>query len=337
MQQFNFGSFRTHVRAASPSSLFDSISESAVIVCDTNTRQFAPPGREVVELPAGEQHKSWEYLHHVLGVLLEKGLTRASTVVGLGGGVITDLSACAASLYMRGCRLVLVPTSLLAMVDAALGGKTGVNFGGYKNMVGTFYPAHELILAPDLVRTLPEREYRSGLAEVIKSALLGDLELLALLETEVDSVLARDSALTERCVHACVAVKGRIVETDLRESGVRAHLNLGHTFAHALETVTGFGTYTHGEAVAWGLARAAQLSVLEGYAEQAYAEQVSVLLSRYGYDTTVRPELASDLIAAMQRDKKRTGAEVQFVLQRAAGETLVTSVEAENLTAVLAE
>ena len=336
MRQFHFGSFSTSVRSAGRADLFDSLPADAVIICDANTAQYAPAHHRTVTIPAGEEHKSWEQLHSVLGELLDAGLTRSSTVVGLGGGVVTDLAACAASLYMRGCRLVLIPTSLLAMVDAALGGKTGVNFGGYKNMVGTFYPAHELVIATELLATLSEREYRSGMAEVIKTALLGDLELLSLLEQEPDAVLAREASLVDRCVRACVAVKGRIVEEDLRESGVRAHLNLGHTFAHALETVTGFAAVTHGEAVAWGLARAAELSVREGYADAAYSRRVGALLASYGYDAAPRAELAEELLAAMQRDKKRTGARVRFVLQRGPADTLVTEVDATNLQAVLA-
>lgn len=336
MRQFHFGSFSTSVRSAGRADLFDSLPADAVIICDANTAQYAPAHHRTVTIPAGEEHKSWEQLHSVLGELLDAGLTRSSTVVGLGGGVVTDLAACAASLYMRGCRLVLIPTSLLAMVDAALGGKTGVNFGGYKNMVGTFYPAHELVIATELLATLSEREYRSGMAEVVKTALLGDLELLSLLEQEPDAVLARDASLVDRCVRSCVAVKGRIVEEDLRESGVRAHLNLGHTFAHALETVTGFAAVTHGEAVAWGLARAAELSVREGYADAAYSRRVGALLASYGYDAAPRAELAEELLAAMQRDKKRTGARVRFVLQRGPADTLVTEVDATNLQAVLA-
>ncbi len=332
---FQFGQFSTEVVSVTPDLLFTSIPADAAVICDSNTRQFVPKSYNTIEIPAGEIHKSWEKLHFVLQRLLESRLTRASTVVGIGGGVITDLAACAASLYMRGCSLVLIPSSLLAMVDAALGGKTGVNFGGFKNMIGTFYPAQRVIVAPGLLATLSEREYRSGLAEVVKTAMLGDAPLLDLLEQRPDAVLARDPDLVARAVEACVVVKGKLVEQDLRESGVRAHLNLGHTFAHALESVAGLGEWTHGEAVAWGLARAVELSVREGLAEEGYAKRITTLLTRYGYTTESLPALAEQMKEAMKRDKKRTGAQVRFVLQRGPEQTLVSAVEQTNLNAVM--
>ena len=185
--------------------------------------------------------------------------------------MVCDLTAFAASLYMRGCRLTLVPTTLLAMVDAALGGKTAVNLGSAKNLVGTFYPAEELVhLDPRPGHAAAQRELRCGLAEAIKTALLGDADLLDLLRRPARGAAPRgDPAALEQTVFRCLAVKGRIVENDLRESGERAVLNLGHTFAHALESATGFRRYRHGEAVAWGLGRALELGVALGVTARA--------------------------------------------------------------------
>ena len=298
----------------------------AFSVGDTNTARYLPDAGARFVLPSGEAAKSWQELERLLAAMLDAGLTRDSVVYGVGGGVVCDISALASSLYMRGCALVLVPTTLLAMVDAAVGGKTGVNFGGYKNMVGTFYPAQAVRLCPELLHTLPEREYRSGLAEVIKTALLGDGSLLDDLEQRREAVLSRDDGLLADVVWRCVQVKAGLVEVDLTEQGVRAHLNLGHTFAHALESVEGLGLWSHGEAVAWGLARAMELGVAAGITEAGYAARVRAILDAYGYRLDPIPEAASAIRAAMDRDKKRRAGEVRFVLQEQLGRTVVTAV-----------
>jgi 3-dehydroquinate synthase len=286
-------------------------------------------------LPAGEASKSWNELESILTAMLTADLTRDSSVVAVGGGVTTDLAALAASVYMRGCSLVLVPTTLLAMVDAALGGKTSVNFGGYKNMVGTFYPANEIRLCPDLLHTLPQREYLGGLAEAIKAAMLGDSELFDLLERESVRIKKRDDDLLNEVVWRCVMVKGATVETDLRETGIRAHLNLGHTFAHALESDKGLGSWSHGEAVAWGLARAMEAGLAAGLTEPEYAERVLSLLSAFDYRTGLLPEASDAMLAAMRKDKKRRGGSNRYVLQKSLCRTIVTELDDELVRSVL--
>ncbi len=333
---FAFGSHSCTVSVVPHPELYSGLDDQVFCIADRGTARYLPERRVHLVLPTGEASKSWSELERILGRMLESDLTRTSTVVGVGGGVVTDISAFAASVYMRGCGLVLVPTTLLAMVDAALGGKTGINFGGYKNMIGTFCPADEVRISTATLATLPKREYLSGLAEVIKTALLGDPKLLDLLENEQPRVLSRDDDLLAEIVWACASVKGEIVEADLTENGVRAYLNLGHTFGHALETVQGLGTWSHGEAVAWGIARAMELGVLVGITDRAYALRVRELLERYGYRVNPIPEAAGAIRDAMQKDKKRRGAEVRFVLQRDLCETLVTGVAADALTAVLA-
>lgn len=332
---FTFGTYRSTVAVLARADLYDALDDSAFFVADTNTERYLPQTGARHVLPAGETSKSWSELELLLGAMLEADLTRTGRVVAVGGGVVCDITALAASLYMRGCTLVLVPTSLLAMVDAAVGGKTGIDFGGYKNMVGTFYPASEVRICTDTLATLSEREYRSGLAEVIKTAMLGDEDLLDTLEKKQELVTARDPELLAEVVWACVEVKGGIVEADLTERGIRAHLNLGHTFAHALESVAGFGTWTHGEAVAWGLARAMELGERRGTTDPGYAARVLTLLDRYGYAIDPVPELTDRIVGAMRRDKKRRGDEIRFILQERAGQTLITAVETGLVESVL--
>jgi 3-dehydroquinate synthase len=263
---------------------------------------------------------------------LRAGLERDSLFVGVGGGVVCDLTAFAASLYMRGCRLILYPTSLLAMVDAALGGKTAINLQSAKNAIGTFYPAEELRLCIRLLATLPRRELRAGLAEALKTALLGDGELLELLERQKTEVLKGDPALLEQVVFRCLAVKGRIVENDFREGGSRAILNLGHTFGHALESATGFRRVSHGEAVAWGLARALDLGVRLGVSARGLASRVVNLLRGYGYALeTPQGITAGKLLQAMQADKKKRSGHLRLVLLRRVGEAEVREVEAQAI------
>ncbi|MFW5789568.1 MAG: 3-dehydroquinate synthase family protein, partial [Spirochaetota bacterium] len=212
---FTFGTRSCTVAVFSRADLYEGLDGSAFCVADTNTERYLPSGSARHVLPAGETSKSWAQLELLLRGMLDADLTRAGRVVAVGGGVVCDIGALAASLYMRGCTLVLVPTSLLAMVDAAVGGKTGIDFGGYKNMVGSFYPASEVRICIDTLATLSEREYRSGLAEVIKTAMLGDGALLDTLERNHERVVARDPELLEGVVWACVEVKGGIVEADL--------------------------------------------------------------------------------------------------------------------------
>ncbi len=332
---FSFDRQESVVSVVSREELFDGIDPVRFFVADTNTARFLPGGEPQFVLAAGEASKSWNELESILTAMLGADLTRDSSVVAVGGGVTCDLAALGASVYMRGCSLVLVPTTLLAMVDATLGGKTSVNFSGYKNMVGTFYPAGEVRLCPDLLHTLPQREYLSGLAEVIKTAMLGDPELFDLLERESVRIEKRDDDLLNDVVWRCVMVKGAIVQTDLRETGIRAHLNLGHTFAHALESEKGLGSWSHGEAVAWGLARAMEAGVAAGVTEREYARRVLSLLGAFNYRTEPLPDASDAMLVAMRKDKKRRGGSNRYVLQKSLGRTIVTELDEELVRSVL--
>ncbi len=291
--------------------------------------------QRLILLPSGEQFKTWQQVERILNKGFENGLARDSVMIGLGGGVVTDIAAFAASLYMRGCKLILLPTTVLAMVDAAFGGKTGVNFGGYKNMVGSFFPANEVRVVPEFVQTLSDLEFKSGLAEIIKAALLDDKQLFEYLLNNQVAIQARDLASLEHIIWQGLMVKARIVESDLKEQSIRAHLNLGHTFAHGLEAVAGFGSWTHGEAVAWGIVKALELSVRLGLAKQAYLAQVRDLIVAYGFRIKADNVDVNQLINAMLMDKKKKDGRVHFVLQRGLCDTFLSVVQSDDLLAVL--
>jgi len=330
---FTIGGARTEVVFSSRVAF----GEPAVAVFDAHTSALFGAGTaNPVILPAGESSKSWPSVQAVLEECTVRGMGRDGEIAGVGGGVVCDVTAFAASLYMRGCRLTLVPTTLLAMVDAALGGKTGIDFLGYKNLVGTFYPASRIIIAPSAVQSLPDREYLSGLAEVIKTALIGDPELLALLEARRAAVAAREPGVVEEIIRRSLIVKGRIVEEDPTESGIRALLNLGHTFGHALETATGFTGWTHGEAVAWGMGRALAAGVRMGITDQGFAHQVESLLRGYGFrlEASVGYEA---LRPGLQHDKKRLGGALRLIIPCAAGDVRIRDAADEDLVAVLAD
>ena len=336
------GTFHSRVYFSSPANAFDppsaAIREPGIIVCDENTIGLASPYGDRFErviVPPGERCKRFSVLEQLLERFIAADLTRDDTVVAFGGGAVTDLTVFAASIYLRCIHCVLVPTTLLGMVDAAIGGKTGIDFRGYKNLVGTFAPAEEIRIVPELLASLPEREFRSGLAEVIKAACLADSELFELLKHDSSSVLRRDQRCIRTLVERAVRVKAEIVRRDLTEQGDRAYLNLGHTFAHALEAVVGLGEWTHGEAVGWGIARAMYAGVEIGITDPAWADEVISLLHVYGYRTTpvdVQPEA---LLHAMYRDKKRSGGAIRFVLQRGPQSNMLESLERSVIIDIL--
>lgn len=306
---------------------------------------FRKGNNTLVILGAGESFKTIENVLFIIQTALESGLQRSSVFVGIGGGVICDMTAFASSIFKRGAKLELVPTTLLAMVDAAVGGKTGCDFDSFKNMIGTFYPAKRLHVFSDFLQTLPPEEYRSGLAETLKTALLYAPKLFHIMQNQKDEVLARETDLVRQIIRRCVIAKASIVEKDLTETGLRMQLNLGHTFAHALETTAGLGAIPHGDAVAWGIGRALQLSVNLGLCEEEYRQEVDQVLESYGWCRTayhpvlegkVSPEEAGDvLLSAMKKDKKNSNATVRFILQREINSTVIQEVPDDKILAVL--
>ena len=312
-------------------------SDSHLTVFDGNTNTLFPdrdPERSLA-LPPGEAAKNWASVERIINRALAVSMGRDGLITGIGGGVVTDVTAFAASLYMRGCRLILVPTTLLSMVDAATGGKTGIDFAGAKNLVGTFYPAEEVRICPELLQTLPEREYLSGLAEVIKHAMLAPEGLMEMVTSEKDAILARDEETLMRLIPAAVKVKVDIVSQDLRETGMRAFLNLGHTFGHALEAATNFSRWSHGEAVGWGMLRALDLGERVNLTDKAWADEMRQLIAGYGFDL-VTPQVAADEIKnAMVDDKKKKDGRLRFVMMKGLGEPVLQEVPEADLDIVL--
>ena len=274
----------------------------------------------VLVLEPGEGTKSLAELGRVLEFLAEQRIDRTGAVFAVGGGVIGDLAGFAAAAYLRGVDLVQIPTTLLAMVDSSVGGKTGINLAAGKNLVGAFHQPRAVFAATGLLATLPPREFAAGMAEVIKAGLLGDAALFAQLER---SPLRVDSPELADVVRRCCALKARIVEADERElapEGGRALLNLGHTFGHAIEQVTGYGVYLHGEAVAIGLGAAARLSRKLGLIGADDVARVEAVLAVHGLPTRLRAPLAvADLQAAMARDKKVRAGGLRFVVLHSLG------------------
>jgi 3-dehydroquinate synthase len=306
-----------------------------VVVFDANTaRLFGARVPDPVVLDDRDRAKHWASVERVLLAAVDRGMDRGGEIVGIGGGAVCDVAAFAASIYLRGVRLTLVPTTVTAMVDAALGGKTGINLSQGKNLVGTFYPAHRLVVLPHAVRHLSSSDYLDGLAEVIKTAMLGDGALFGMLECRRTEVLERNADLVEEFVRRCLAVKARFVAHDLREElgtavrpdgTSRAFLNLGHTFAHALESASGFA-WSHGAAVAWGIGRSMRLGRILDIVDAGYAQRVIRLLRAYGFRLCALEVDADRLLSAMYADKKRSGDELRFVLQRGLEQTELRAV-----------
>ena len=312
--------------------------ENALLVCDHHTAPLLPPGAPPpLVIEAEEAHKDWATVARVIDAAHRAGLDRGARITALGGGVLCDVVAFAASVYLRGVQLVLIPTTLVAMVDAALGGKTGIDYEGRKNLIGSFYPAEEVVIWPGVITSLPARQLASGMAEVVKTALLGDRGLVEMLERDGGSLFTGDVELACSVVRRCLQVKGDIVTADPTErTGLRDVLNLGHTCAHALEAVTGFGPWNHGEAVAWGMARAMDLGLQLGETPPDYRERVLALLETLGFRLKVGADvLSQELVAAMAADKKRSGGQLRFVLQRGVGETFVRAVAHAEVVRVL--
>src|SRR5690554_1985442 len=287
-----------------------------------------------VELPDGEAHKTWESLNKIFDHLLQKGLDRKAVLVAFGGGVIGDMGGFAAACYMRGIRFVQVPTTLLAQVDSSVGGKTAINHPLGKNMIGAFYQPISVQIDPDVLVTLPAREISAGLAEVVKYGLIIDAPFFDWCEQNAAALRALDPQAVTYAIQRSCELKAHVVSQDERESGLRAILNLGHTFGHAIEAGLGYGAWLHGEAVGCGMVQAAELSAdLLGF-PRADVERVRSLIEAIGCPT-VAPDLGRDRwVRLMGNDKKVQGGSLRFVLMPRIGEAVCTDVDAAALDAV---
>jgi 3-dehydroquinate synthase len=293
----------------------------------------ALPSAALVTIPDGEQYKTLATVAKLYTDFVAAGLDRSGTVIALGGGVVGDTAGFAAATYMRGVPFVQIPTSLLAMVDSSVGGKVGVDLPQGKNLVGAFKQPDAVLIDTDVLHTLPEREWRCGMAEVIKHGLLADDGLLQLIEAG----RINDSPLQDapELVRRAVQVKVDVVQQDPFERNIRAHLNLGHTFAHAIEQVSGYA-WPHGEAVGVGLLAAARLSFTLGLADAALPERVQRILERVGLPTRIAGFDSSAIYAAMGTDKKWQNGRSRFVLLRGVGKpVIIEDVPRERVITVL--
>jgi 3-dehydroquinate synthase len=273
-----------------------------------------------VELPDGEEHKHWQTLNLVFDAMLGAGCDRRTTVYALGGGVVGDIAGFAAATFMRGVPYVQVPTTLLAQVDSSVGGKTAINHPLGKNLIGSFHQPTQVVCDLEALKTLPERELRAGLAEVVKYGPIADWPFFEWIEQQVEALLARDLDALAHAVQRSCEIKAAIVARDERESDVRAMLNFGHTFGHAIEAGLGFGQWLHGEAVAAGMVLGASLSVRLGLVDAAVAQRLATLLSRLGLPTKPPAMAADRYLELMRLDKKAVSGEIRFVVLTGMGQ-----------------
>jgi shikimate kinase/3-dehydroquinate synthase len=279
----------------------------------------------------GEQNKNLGSVQAALEAALNGGIDRKSRLVAVGGGVTTDMTGFVAASYLRGVSWVGVPTTLLAMVDASVGGKTGVDLGSAKNAVGAFWQPTAVLCDVDYLKTEPERGYRSALAEVVKTAIIGDPQLFELLERESAGIVARDSDLLSDIVRRCIRVKARIVSADPREAGLRAVLNLGHTVGHAVEAQAGFERLTHGEAISLGLVAALRIGEKLGHTPRELADRTRRLLGALDLMTAIEDEPLTEAAELIGHDKKRAGSHVSFVFARALGDVITVPLDLAEL------
>ncbi|REC94128.1 3-dehydroquinate synthase [Kushneria indalinina] len=291
-----------------------------------------------VILPDGEATKNLEHVERIWDALLAAGFNRRATLIALGGGVTGDMTGFAAASYQRGIAFIQVPTTLLAQVDSSVGGKTGVNHPRGKNMIGAFHQPRAVIVDTDTLNTLPARELTAGLAEVIKYGLIRDVDFMTWLEDNMAGLRSLEAPLLTEAILKSCAIKAEIVVEDETEQGVRAHLNLGHTFGHAIETAMGYGNWLHGEAVGAGMMMATGLSQRLGWLDEATLERVASLLNAAGLPRHAPTEVSAErFLELMHLDKKVTDARLRLVLLKALGKACITDEVNETTVRELLE
>jgi 3-dehydroquinate synthase len=307
-----------------------------VIITDENVRQLYGdrfPEARVIEIGTGESIKTLDTVEDIFQELVALEMDRTVFIVGIGGGIVCDIAGFVASTYLRGVRFGFVATTLLAQVDASVGGKNGVNFSGYKNMVGVFNQPEFVICDPEVLRTLRKRDRGCGLAEIVKHAAIADIRLFDYLEKNVDKALAMAPEAVQRMVVDSVIIKSEIVNRDEKESGERRKLNFGHTFGHAVEKVH---KLPHGEAVSIGMMLAAKLSAQKGYLTDAHVVRLQELLNSLKLPTRLAID-KTKVIEALRHDKKRENHTLHFVLLRRMGEAVVEPILLSDLESVILE
>jgi 3-dehydroquinate synthase len=301
-----------------------------IIITDTNVSQIyrsSFPDWPVIEIGLGEKIKTQDTVRFIIDELLKLGADRHTFLVGIGGGIVCDIAGYAASIFMRGIRFGYVSTSLLSQVDASIGGKTGVNFKGYKNLLGVFNQPEFVICDTGMLSTLPGNEVKNGLVEIIKHAVIADAEMFTYIEEHLDQILGLDEEAITYLVSRSIEIKSDIVLRDERESGERKKLNLGHTYGHAVESLLGI---SHGEAVALGLVFAADISVMHGHCTEETATRIKKLVSRLGFTSQVSVA-SSVLLDAMMKDKKRKSDAVDYVFINQVGAVFIETLSYEGV------
>ena len=305
---------------------------------ETVRKTLEAAGKRVtsVVLPDGEEEKNWNSLMLIYDALLREQCDRKTTLIALGGGVIGDMTGFAAATYMRGVPFIQIPTTLLAQVDSSVGGKTGINHPLGKNMIGAFYQPQAVVADIDTMNTLPARELSAGLAEVIKHGAIADTRFFDWIEANMAGLLARDAQAITHAVRRSCEIKADVVRQDEREGGLRAILNFGHTFAHAIESGLGYGEWLHGEAVGCGMVMAADLSQRLGYIDAAAKARLTAVVRAAGLPVTAPDLGAARWLELMQVDKKNEGGKIKFILLKPLGSPIITTVPQESLLATIA-
>lgn len=306
---------------------------NSVIVTDANVRKVCgskfPKEMEVIEIGTGEGNKTLETVQLLYSRFLELGLDRSSTVIGIGGGIVCDIAGFVATTFMRGMKCGFVPTSLLAQVDASIGGKNGVNFKGYKNIIGTFRQPDFVLCDFELLATLPERELRCGFAEIVKHGAISDAALFTYLEENHAAALSLKKTVIEKVLHDALVAKAKVVERDETEHGERMKLNFGHTIGHSIERVVGI---PHGEAISIGMVAEARLSVAKRMLTEKDAERLRTLLGNIGLPTTLDGKCnKTAIIDAIKKDKKKRNAKLRIILLEGIGKAKVCEITEADL------
>ncbi len=310
--------------------------DKVVIITDTNVLHFYQdqfPPYDVISIASGEHIKNLDTVRYLYEKLVDLEADRSTFILGIGGGVVCDIAGFVASTYLRGVRFGFVSTTLLAQVDASVGGKNGVNLKGYKNIIGVFKQPEFVLCDLNLLQTLPEKEVLCGFAEIVKHAVIGDIDLFTYLEERYANALALDIEIMERLVYDSIKLKSSIVNRDEQETGERRKLNFGHTFGHAIEKTTGV---SHGEAVSVGMVMASDLSVRRGNLTHPKAERIKTLLTRLKLPTRLDIN-KTQMVDALRKDKKRHGDRVYFILLDDVGLAVVEEITLKELEAALDE
>ena len=309
-------------------------SENVVLITDKNVKQFYEndfPTHPVITIDIGEKIKNLDTIRNIYEKLVAVGADRSTFIVGIGGGIVCDITGFVASTYLRGVRFGFVSSTLLSQVDASVGGKNGVNFKDYKNMIGVFNQPEFVICDLNLLKTLPKKEILNGMAEIVKHGIIEDASLFAYLEKHFQKALSLDVDVIEKLVYDSIIIKSAIVNQDELEKGTRRKLNFGHTFGHAFEKTTGV---PHGEAVSAGMVVASQLCVKRGHLSAKEAERIESLLQKIGLPVRIQAEKKS-VLDALKKDKKRKGDHIYFVLLNKIGKAFVEQIPITELGVVI--